>query len=75
MKKIFYFVLLLLQLILVSCGDSPKELYETAEFEVLQTNYPHAIKLYQEIIDKHPNSNFAEKSRERLEEIRVKQLK
>jgi outer membrane protein assembly factor BamD (BamD/ComL family) len=42
---------------------------------MLQTNYPHAAKLYQEIIDKHPNSDFVEKSRERLEEIRIKQLK
>ena len=75
MKKIFYFVLLLLQLTLASCGDSPKQLFETAEFEMLQTNYSHAEKLYQEIVDKHPNSEFVEKSRERLEEIKTKQLK
>ena len=75
MKKIFYVALILLQFTLVACGDSPKQLFETAEFEMLQTNYSHAAKLYQEIIDKHPNSDFVEKSRERLEEIRTKQLK
>lgn len=75
MKKVFYFVLLLVQLTLASCGESPKQLFETAELEMLQTNYPHATKLYQKIIDKHPNSDFVEKSRKRLEELRVKQLK
>ena len=74
MKKIFYFILLLMQLTLTSCGDSPKQLFETAELEMLQTNYPHATKLYQEIIDKHPSSDFAKKSRERLEEIGTRQL-
>ena len=74
MKNIFYFIVFLLQLTLTSCGDSPKQLFETAEFEVLQTNYPHATKLYQEIIDKHPDSDFVGKSRERLQEIRVKKL-
>ena len=73
MKKIFYLVLISLQLTLTSCGDSPKQLFETAEFEMIQTNYPHATQLYQEIIEKHPNSELAAKSRKRLEEIRAKQ--
>ena len=71
MKKIFYLVLLSLQLTLTSCGDSPKQLFETAELEMIQTNYPNATKLYQEIIEKHPNSDLAAKSRERLDEIRA----
>ena len=73
MKKIFYLVLISLQLTLTSCGDSPNQLFETAEFEMLQTNYPHATQLYQEIIEKDPNSELAAKSRKRLEEIRAKQ--
>ena len=71
MKKIFYLVLLSLQLTLISCGDSPNQLFDTAELEMIQTNYPNATKLYQEIIEKHPNSDLAAKSRERLDEIRA----
>lgn len=70
MKKLFIFVLLLLQLTLTSCGDSPKQLFETAEFEMLQSNYPHARQLYQEIIDTHPNSTEASIAIKRLAEIK-----
>lgn len=73
MKKIFYLALLSLQLFLSSCGDRPKQLFETAEFEMIQTNYPHASQLYQEIIEKHPNSKFVVESRKRLDEIRAKE--
>lgn len=73
MKKIFYLILLLLQLTLASCGDSAQQLFETAEFEMLQTNYPHASQLYQEIIAKDPDSDLAVKSRARLAEIKAKQ--
>lgn len=65
MKKL----LSLIFLCLLSCGPGPNELYETAEFEMLQTNYPHARQLYQELIDKHPKSEFAAKARQRLQEI------
>ena len=72
MKKLLYLILISLQFTVMSCGDSPKQLFETAEFEMIQTNYPHATRLYQEIIEKHPKSDLAEKSRERLEEIKAK---
>lgn len=68
MKKL----LCLVFLCLLSCSPGPGELYETAEFEMLQTNYPHARQLYQEIIDKHPGSEFAAKARVRLQEIAEK---
>ncbi len=71
MKKIFYLVLLALQLTLTSCGESPNQLFETAELEMIQSNYPNATKLYQEIIEKHPSSKLAAKSMERLEEIKA----
>ncbi len=64
---------LLVALLLLSCGPSPEQLYETAEFEVLQTNYPHAVKLYQEIVDKHPESEVAEAAGRRLLEIKARQ--
>lgn len=68
MKKL----LCLVFLCLLSCSSGPSELYETAEFEMLQTNYPHASQLYQEIIDKHPESEYAAKARARLQEIAAK---
>jgi outer membrane protein assembly factor BamD (BamD/ComL family) len=66
MKKLFCLIFLLI----VSCGQSPKQLFETAELEMLQTNYPHATELYREILNKHPDSKFAENARKRLRELR-----
>ena len=69
MKRLFCLIFLFI----ISCGQSPEQLFETAEFEMLQTNYPHAAKLYREIIAKHPDSNFAENARKRLKEIEAQQ--
>jgi len=71
MKRLFCLVFLLI----VSCGQSPEQLFETAELEVLQTNYPHATKLYREILEKHPDSKFAGMARKRLKEIQARQRK
>ncbi len=60
-------------LLIVSCAQSPEQLFETAEFEMLQTNYPHANELYQEIIAKHPNSAFAQRARKRVLELQARQ--
>ncbi len=68
-KRILFFLIF----ILAACGSGPEELFETAEFELLQTNYPHASQLYQEIITKHPDSEFAATARQRLAEIKKKQ--
>ena len=68
MKKI----ICLIFLFLAACGSSPEELYETAELELLQTNYPHATQLYTEILEKHPNSKYADTARKRLAEIKMK---
>ena len=69
MKRLFCLIFLFI----VACGQSPEQLFETAEFEMLQTNYPHASELYQEIIEKHPNSKFAESARKRLRELQARQ--
>lgn len=69
MKKLFG----LMFLFMVACGQSPEQLFETAEFEMLQTNYPHATELYQEIIEKHPDSAFAERARQRVSELQTGQ--
>ena len=69
MKRLCFLILLLL----ASCGQSPEQLFETAEFEMMQTNYPYANALYQEILEKHPNSKFAERARKRLRELQARQ--
>ena len=51
-------------------GNNAKELFETAQFEELQNNRDHAIKLYREIIEKDPESEYAGKARKRLDELK-----
>ena len=51
----------------LSCtSDNAKELYDTAQFEELQKNQDHANKIYEEIIEKYPDSEYAGKAKERL---------
>ena len=49
------------------CGEDPRQLYETAQFEEQQHNRAHAQELYEQVIQQHPESEFAEKARQRLE--------
>ena len=67
MKGIIPVLIVTLLLSLAGCaGDIAEELYETAKLEELQNARDHAIKLYQEILEKHPDSEYAPKARERL---------
>jgi len=52
---------------LMACGEDPQQLFETARFEEQQHNRAHAQELYEQIIQQHPDSEFAEKARQRLE--------
>ncbi len=52
---------------LVGCGEDPRQLFETAQFEEQQHNRAHAQELYEQVIQQHPGSEFAEKARQRLE--------
>lgn len=53
-----------------ACSRSgPGELLETAQFEELQANLPHAKELYREILERHPDSPEARKARARLAAI------
>lgn len=55
--------------VLLSCSaENAKDLYKTAEFEELQNNRDHANKLYNEIVKKYPESEYAEKARKKLSE-------
>ena len=46
-----------------------QELFETAELEELQNNQDHARQLYQEIIRKFPDSEYAKNAEERLSRL------
>ena len=54
------------------CGESPQQLFETAQFEELQNNQSHARELYKRIIQAHPDSDFAKKAAQRLAELEKK---
>jgi TolA-binding protein len=51
---------------LAACSSSADELLENARFEELQRNVPHAQKLYQQIIDRFPNTHEAAEAKTRL---------
>ncbi len=45
------------------------EIYATAQFEEEQFNPEHASEIYQEILQRHPETSFAEKASKRLEAL------
>lgn len=57
---------------IAGCGESPQKMFETAQFEELQNNQKHARELYERIIQKHPDSEFAKKAASRLAELQKK---
>jgi TolA-binding protein len=72
MKTICSYVLLVIAGVLISaCSGEKKaaDLYEIAAFEELQTNTSHATQLYQEIIEKYPDTETALKARQALERL------
>lgn len=70
MKRLFFIIIMAAAIVLNSCGgDSPKSMFETAQFEELQNNQKHAKELYEEIVSKYPKTEYAQKSKERLEKL------
>lgn len=57
---------------IAGCGESPQQMFETAQFEELQNNQRHARELYERIIQQHPNTEFAQKAALRLAELQTK---
>lgn len=51
-------------------GNEAEELYKTAQFEELQKNEEHALQLYEEVIKKHPESEYAQKAKDRVSELK-----
>ncbi|WP_447968553.1 hypothetical protein [Nitrospira sp. M1] len=54
------------------CGEDPQQLFETAQFEEQQGNRPHAIQLYEQIIQMDANSELAQKAKERIGKLKEK---
>lgn len=74
MKRTIPVLMMVVTLALAGCtGNNAGELFETAEFEELQKNHTHAAQLYQEILEKHPDSQYAGKARERLKALEKSQ--
>jgi TolA-binding protein len=54
---------------LSGCGEDPKQLFETAQFEEQQNNKAHARELYERIVQIHPESDWANQAKGRLAEL------
>ena len=66
MKKLILIMMMTLIMAFSACSEKKaREMYETAEFEELQKNFVHARKLYQEIIEKYPNTEYSRKASSR----------
>ena len=55
--------------VISGCGDTAKDLYDTAQLEEKQFNKPHATKLYRQIIEEHADSPYANQAKSRLAEL------
>lgn len=67
MKKNILLVLSLCLMALAACSsDQGKQQLDTAQFEEKQNNREHAMKLYEEVVAKYPDSPNAKVAKERL---------
>jgi TolA-binding protein len=58
-----------LLLLLVGCSDKAKDLFDTAQLEEKQNNRPPGTKLYRQIVEKYPDSRYANQAKTRLAEL------
>ncbi len=65
-------VLALIFMLAACAGEKASEMYETAKFEELQNNREHAIQLYEQLIVRYPNSEYAPKAKERIDALKKK---
>ncbi len=72
-KDFIAFSLCLFMLGVLGCGEDPKQMFETAQFEELQNNRSHARELYERIIQADPDSELAKKAKKRLAALGKKQ--
>ncbi len=64
----FIILLIVTAILTVSAcsGGNGEGLYETAQFEELQNNPEHAVKLYNDLVKKYPDSEYAGKAKVRI---------
>jgi TolA-binding protein len=68
--KLCGLVCTLLLLTAPSCsGQDPNDLFAIVQFEERQNNREHAIQLYEQIVRDYPQSDAAQRARQRLEEL------
>jgi len=72
MRYLGLILIIVFAIALSGCSNKAAEMFETAKFEELQNNKPHAIELYEEIVKKYPDSGQAKKASERLSELNQK---
>lgn len=70
MKRILPVAFLAAFALVSGCSNRAAEIYDNAQFEEVQNNKEHALKLYEEIVRKYPDSEQAKKARERLAALR-----
>ncbi|MBI3353386.1 MAG: outer membrane protein assembly factor BamD [Nitrospirae bacterium] len=70
MRHIVLALLMVFFVALSGCSDKAAGLYDIAQFEELQKNKKHATELYEEIIKKYPDSEYAKKAKERLVKLK-----
>lgn len=70
MRHIILILLMCFSLALYGCSDKAAEIYDIAQFEEKQKNNKHAEELYEEIIKKYPDSEYAKKAKERLPKLK-----
>jgi len=71
MRKIVLLLVAATVMALAACAaEKGKEQFDTAQFEEKQNNREHAIKLYEEIVQKYPDSPIAAKAKERLASLK-----
>ncbi|MCF8145179.1 MAG: hypothetical protein K9N21_14785 [Deltaproteobacteria bacterium] len=70
MKRLIMIFTMFAALMIGGCsGENAKEIFETAQLEELQKNHAHAKELYRKLIQKHPESAYAAKAREKLDAL------
>lgn len=68
-KRLLILTMLGIALLTGCAGEKGKEQMETAQFEEKQGNREHAVKLYNEVVQKFPGSDNASKAAARLSEL------
>ncbi|MEK6681151.1 MAG: outer membrane protein assembly factor BamD [Nitrospirota bacterium] len=71
MRHIVLGLLMIFFVAMSGCSDKAAGLYDIAQFEELQKNKKHATELYEEIIKKYPDSEYAKKAKERLSKLKA----